>query len=102
NPNGFPSDIAPILGWVFYSREKRLTNLVEKMAGIIEAFYKEAHANYQSGVVRHFTDAIHAAKEEAIAEERSISKYLTERNMQNVISDLFNAGSGTTRGALKW
>src|SRR5690606_19560107 len=52
--------------------------------------------------VRHFTDAVNLARNEALAEEKSSAKYLTEENLCRLVVVLFNAGISGSVAALQW
>lgn len=59
-------------------------------------------ASYVDGEVRDFTDALIFAVKEAEAEGSQDLVHLKKRNVQNVMMDIFGAGSETTRLTLLW
>ena len=128
SPNGFPSDILPILGWIFYKQEKRARMAIDCFMEITDKMFEQArkswikgnffclpHTNHwlrtteKSGFLfelelpgqnRQFTDVLLNAREEFLAEDRNSAKYLTDENLRQVVFDIFGAGTGTSRNVL--
>lgn len=57
---------------------------------------------FDSSQIRDFCDALLVAKAEAEAENSKDAKYLFISNLANVLSDIFLAGTDTTRMTLQW
>ena len=67
--------------------------------------YEEHVLNFDEDNIRDFTDALILAKKEAEEEDnhnKDTVEYLKPQNIQNVVSDLFIAGSETTTHTLRW
>lgn len=54
------------------------------------------------GKSRHFTDVLLNAREEFLAEDRDSAKYLIDNNVRQVITEIFGAGTGTSRTILSY
>lgn len=101
-PNGFPSDISPILGVLYRAREKKLEALFGDIRCILNELYEGAKESYAPGNIENFTHAVMSAREEAIKQDKSDADFLTEGNMVQILIDLFNAGTDTSMGELQW
>lgn len=95
-------DVYPFLECFFYFKMKRLTTLINQIKDPIANQFKIHKETYTPGVIRDFTDACLATKEEAEKEENVIAEHFTDGNMTLVIGDLFSAGTDTTRITLNW
>lgn len=47
--NGLPSDILPILGWVFYKQEGKVRKALTRSVGLIKQRFKEVAATFEPG-----------------------------------------------------
>lgn len=101
-PNGIPSDIAPWLGVLYRSREKTMEKLIKDFLEIVDRLYNKAKAKYVPGIIKNFTHAMLAAKDEAIEQDKSDAQYLTEASMVQIVLDIFNAAADTSLGELQW
>ena len=82
-----------------YSEIKRLSKI--QIDWCVNVF--EAHmASYQPGEIRDFCDALIHAKKEAEASDAEAVTHLTRDNLINVVQDLFQAGTETTRMTIMW
>lgn len=95
-------DNLPKLRYLFYYQEIRLKKLIGLIKSVISEKYEEHKKTYVTGVIRDFTDAILAAKEEAELESSDSLEYMIDGNLKMLLLDLFNAGIDTTRIVLMW
>lgn len=100
--NGLPSDIMPILGWIFFRKENIIRGSINSFMAINDKMFKEAKDSYTPGASRHFTDALLDARAEFLAESRESAKYLTDEALRQAVFDIFGAGTGTTRTILSY
>lgn len=100
--NGFIGDFIPWLRPFYYHREVQFKAMMKKSIDITRDVFNEHKKSYTPGVVRDFSDCVLEAKEEAIREKFSRSKYLNDNNLFMVVSDLFVAGTDTTQTLLRW
>ncbi|KAK8766914.1 hypothetical protein V5799_006308 [Amblyomma americanum] len=91
-PNGLPSDIAPWLALLYHRREKKVKDLFREFREIVYRLFTKAEAAYVPGKTENFTQAMLAAREEAIQEEKGDAEYLTKGNMVQVILNIFGGG----------
>ncbi|XP_077515951.1 steroid 17-alpha-hydroxylase/17,20 lyase-like [Amblyomma americanum] len=101
-PNGLPSDIAPWLALLYHRREKKVKDLFREFREIVYRLFTKAEAAYVPGKTENFTQAMLAAREEAIQEEKGDAEYLTKGNMVQVILNIFGAATDTSAGELQW
>jgi cytochrome P450 len=86
----------------FRATWKEFMNTINYQRDYIELMYKRALENYTDGKNETFCDAMITAKKEAELEENWMLPYLKPQNMYNAVSDLFAAGTDTTRMTLGW
>ena len=92
----------PFLRHVFRRTYQEFLDTVNYQMDFIELMYQRAEENYTEGKNETFCDAIITAKREAETEENWLLPFLKPQNMYNVVSDLFSAGTDTTRNTLCW
>ena len=93
----------PLLKYIFRGALKDLNQIAKFQQDFHRVNYEKHEESFDGENIRDFTDALLSARKEAEAEEGSaILKYLKPVNIQNCISDLFGAGSETTRATLTW
>ncbi|XP_028967188.1 steroid 17-alpha-hydroxylase/17,20 lyase [Galendromus occidentalis] len=102
SPNGLPSDILPILRYLFPRQERAARGAILEVLDVTDEMFAKARATWTSGKSRHFTDVLLNAREEFVAEDRNSAKYLTDENLRQVVLDIFGAGTGTSRGILSY
>ncbi|KAL1429919.1 hypothetical protein MTO96_015419 [Rhipicephalus appendiculatus] len=102
SPNGLPSDIAPFLAILYYSKEKKMAALFCELKELIQRLFSKAEATYTAGSTENFTHAMLAAREEAIKEDRADAQYLTKPNMILATMNIFNAGTNTSTATFQW
>lgn len=101
-PDGLPSDIAPWLGILYRSKEKKAEAIFKEYFALTDKLYSRAEATYTPGKTENFTHAMLASREEALLEEKSDAEYLTKANMVQVIIDIFGAASDTSARTLQF
>ncbi|KAK8768300.1 hypothetical protein V5799_015235 [Amblyomma americanum] len=101
-PNGLPSDIAPWLGIMYRSREKKCEDMFKEMQAIVDRLYADAKKTYEPGKISNFTHALLSSRDEALEQEKTDAEFLTEGNMVQILIDLFGAGTDTSIGELQW
>ncbi|XP_003745229.1 cytochrome P450 1A1 [Galendromus occidentalis] len=101
-PKVFLIDFMPPLRLFLSRYENRSKELFDEFIALEMRLYKQARETFEPGQIRHFTDAIVAAKLEAEEEARGIAKYLTEGNLTQIVYDVFGAATPTTSQTLKW
>ena len=92
----------PFLRHIFPGTWKEFVGTINYQRDYIEMMYKRALDNYTDGKNETFCDAMITAKKEAEAEENWMLPHLKPQNMYNAVSDLFGAGTDTTRMTLRW
>lgn len=95
-------DFVPPLRFIFKKHVEKAGELFDQFIALEMGLYRQARESYQEGQIRHFTDAIVAAKFEAENEAKSVAKYLTEGNLTQIIYDIFGAATPTTSQTFKW
>ena len=92
----------PLLKYIFRKEYNKICKAIAGLRGFAGRQYQEHQKSYKEGVIRDFLDAIIAAKKEAEAEDSSDTKYLKDENIVSSVTDLFGAGSETTKLTLLW
>ena len=93
----------PILKYVLRGAMKDINETVKFQNDSHRKNYEAHMETFDGENIRDFMDALLLARKEAEAEEgSSILKYLKPLNLQNCVSDLFTAGSETSRSTLTW
>ncbi|OQR76019.1 steroid 17-alpha-hydroxylase/17 [Tropilaelaps mercedesae] len=101
-PNGLPSDVMPILGWIFFRQENLVRKTIETFTSLTDRWFEAAKKSHQPGDTRHFTDALLNARDEFLADNRDSAKYLIDNNLRQAVFDIFGAGIGTTKTILTY
>jgi len=74
----------------------------DDVISMIHEKYQAHLKDYESGLVRDFSDALIEAKEESIAQGKESAPYLHDKNLSYTLMDLFLAGSDSTNMTLRW
>ena len=94
--------LVPILRFVFFRTWKTFRQTVEYQRYYIKTMYDRSLKEYTDGKNETFCDAMISAKKEAELEESWMAPYLKQQNLYYAVSDLFSAGTDTTRMTLCW
>lgn len=86
--NGLPVDWAWYFRPFYYGRKRAVQQIYEDFVTLVRKYYFQRVASFEPGNPRNFTDHVLTAKEEAIAEDSAIAKYLYDDNLALVVSDL--------------
>lgn len=101
-PRGIVYDIVPWLRYLNREQKRKVNEILRNFRRILNAFYRQAKADYVPGTIENFTHAMMAAKEELLQESKGDAQYLTEGNIIQVLTDIFVAGTESTLGELQW
>lgn len=87
-----------ILNWCRDQMDSHLANYDDRM----NQNQTESSCNDNDVGVRDFCDALIAAKREAEESDSQAAPHLTSDNLKNVVQNLFQAGTQTTRATMDW
>jgi len=87
---------------VFYRRIKKAMELNRTLRNFIEEIYHEHERTFVKDNNRDFIDSLLAARTEAEEEGDEEVRYVTKTNIINSVTDLFFAGTQTTREVMMW
>ncbi|XP_037563563.2 uncharacterized protein LOC119442670 [Dermacentor silvarum] len=96
------SDIAPWLGVLHWRLERAFRRHMNELLALFRRLYDKAKDEYVQGEELNFVHAMLAAREEAIEQDKNDAIYLTERNMMQIVMNLFEAGLNTSVSAADW
>lgn len=102
SPNGLPSDVAPILGYVYRNRETKIEALYTEFREVVLRLVTRAEGSHHAGSDDNIVHALLAVREEAIREKESNAQYITKANLVQVVMNLFGGATDTTASALQW
>ena len=90
--------IGVMFSWCRIQMDSHLANYDDRM----NQNQSESNSNEKDAGVRDFCDALIAAKREAEENDSQAAPHLTSDNLKNVVQNLFQAGTETTRMTLNW
>ncbi|XP_076472648.1 steroid 17-alpha-hydroxylase/17,20 lyase-like [Babylonia areolata] len=101
--NGFFEDVIPLLKYWPTKTFRRATSMFVMVLEYYESKIQEHRQSFSPDKVRDMTDSILLAQMEAAREERAeVMAMFTDVHVRQTISDLFGAGSDTSRYTLTW
>ncbi|KAI1293484.1 Cytochrome P450 1A1 [Halotydeus destructor] len=94
----------PLLRYLPYFRglNNHMINTFSRQRRFVLDKYRQHLSTYREGEIRDFADALIAGKIEAEAEMSDSAEHLNDDNLALTLSDLFLAGSDTTRMTMHW
>ena len=94
--------LVPVFRYVFTDTWKQYTEENDTQHEFVKRRYCENIISFDGSNISTFCHAIIAAQREAEIEDKETSKFMTTNNLMNVVSDLFFAGTDTTKNTLAW
>ncbi|XP_071070395.1 cytochrome P450 1A1 isoform X2 [Dasypus novemcinctus] len=99
--SGNPIDFIPILQYLPNSALKAFKDLNERFSTFLQKMVKEHYKTFEKGHIRDITDSlIEHCQDKRLDENANIQ--LSDKNIVNVVLDLFGAGFETVTTAISW
>ena len=94
--------VVPFVKHIFRSQWRELMGCIHHQWEYVELMFRRAENRYTEGKNESFCDAIITARKEAEAEDNWMLPHLKALNIRNTVTDMFTAGTDTTRFSLRW
>ena len=95
--------LSPVMRFLFWTKWKLLMRTTKYFRDLVGLRFKEHEESFQIQENRDFTDSLLWARVQAKEEEdEEVLKCIDSWNIRNAVSNLFLAGSQTTRTTLSW
>ena len=95
-------DKLPVMKYVWRKEWQELLHTIKVQIAYLDGQLKRHEVTYQEGKIRDFTDAMIFAQKEAEAENDPDLVHLKRDNIIMAISDVYGAGTETTKLTLLW
>ncbi|KAI1293483.1 Cytochrome P450 2B19 [Halotydeus destructor] len=94
----------PVLKYLpyFSGLNKQMIDTFTRQREMVLKKYRQHLSTYREGEIRDFADALIAGKIEAEADMRDSAEHLNDDNLALTLSDLFLAGTDTTKTTMHW
>lgn len=95
-------DKLPVMKYIWRKEWRQLLNTIDIQMAYLNGQLKRHEVTYQDGNIRDFTDAMIFAQREAEAENDPDLIHLTRDNIVMALSDVYAAGTETTKITMLW
>ena len=95
-------EFSPLIRLFDYKMVKKQNNLMTGFVQLMTEKFTDHYKDYEPSVERDFSDALIAAKNEAVRDGKDSAPYLKDMNLAMTVFDMFFAGTDTSQLTFQW